>query len=128
MFKLEADSRLSVAGLFRNIIQNNPTLIHLNLDSFSRNIDSNESVGEIILEALLNSSISTIQYLNLNSNRSWFGNYDTDREGAVEMLTEVISNMTSSLQILNLKWNIFSSVSFEKLVTKIAECGVCSTL
>ena len=44
------------------------------------------------------------------------------------MLTEVISNMTSSLQKLNLSWNGFSSVNFEKLVTKIAECSVCSTL
>ena len=44
------------------------------------------------------------------------------------MLTEVISKMTSSLQELNLGKNNFSSVSFERLVTKIAECGVCSTL
>ena len=44
------------------------------------------------------------------------------------MLAEVISNMTSSLQRLTLDYNEFSSVSFEKLVTKIAECGVCSTL
>ena len=44
------------------------------------------------------------------------------------MLTEVISNMKSSLQILQLSQNTFSSVSFEKLVIKIAECGVCSTL
>ena len=44
------------------------------------------------------------------------------------MLSEVISNLTSSLQILNLRWNHFSSVSFEKLLTKIAECSVCSSL
>ena len=55
-------------------------------------------------------------------------NGNTDRERAVEMLTEVISKMTSSLQVLRLSVNKFSSVSFEKLVTKIAECGVLSTL
>ena len=44
------------------------------------------------------------------------------------MLTEVISNMTSSLQFLRLDTNYFSSVGFEKLVTNIAECGICSTL
>ena len=44
------------------------------------------------------------------------------------MLTEVISNMTSSLKKLHLDSNYFSSESFDKLVTKIAECGVCSTL
>ena len=44
------------------------------------------------------------------------------------MLTEVISNQTSCLQILDLRNNSFSSVSTEKLLTTIAECGVCSTL
>ena len=44
------------------------------------------------------------------------------------MLTEVISKMKSSLQVLDLEYNGFSSVSFEKLVTKISESGVCSTL
>ena len=119
---------MSVASLVRDIIQNNPPLKHLNLRTFSEFKDGVESAGEIILEALLNSSISTIQYLNLSCNSSWFNHGDTDREGAVEMLTEVISNMTSSLQELHIQDNRFSSVSFEKLVTKIAKCGVCSTL
>ena len=61
-------------------------------------------------------------------NPSWFSHGDTDREGAVEMLTKVISNMTSSLIKLNLYHNNYSSVSFEKLVTKIAELGDSSTL
>ena len=54
--------------------------------------------------------------------------YIKDREGAVEMLTEVISNQTSSLQILNLNKNPFNDISTAKLLTTIAECGVCSTL
>ena len=44
------------------------------------------------------------------------------------MLTEIISNQTSFLQTLYLDGNYFSSVSTEKLLTRIAECGVCSTL
>lgn len=128
MEELEEESRMSVASLVRDIIQNNPPLKHLDLCRFSGHSDGSESAGEIILEALLNSSISTIQHLNLSFNSSWFNHADTDREGAIEMLTEVISNKTSSLQTLNLARNRFSSVSFEKLVTKIAECGVCSTL
>ena len=44
------------------------------------------------------------------------------------MLTEVISNQKSSLKILNLKENYFSKVNTEKLLTIIADSGVCSTL
>ena len=83
---------MSLGGLIREIIQNNPPLTHLNLELFSRDEDGNESAGEIILEALLNSSITTIERLDLRFNSSWFKNNNTDREGAVEMLTEIISN------------------------------------
>ena len=51
---------MSLGGLIREIIQNNPPLTHLNLAAFSLANDGNESAGEIILEALLNSSITTI--------------------------------------------------------------------
>ena len=44
------------------------------------------------------------------------------------MLTQVISNQTSSLQNLYLYSNYFSSVSTEKLLTRISKCGVCNTL
>ena len=44
------------------------------------------------------------------------------------MLTEIISNQTSCLQILDISGNFFSSVQTEKLLSKIAECGVCSNL
>ena len=44
------------------------------------------------------------------------------------MMAEVISKQTSCLQILNLGGNNLSSVGTEKLLTRIAECGVCSTL
>ena len=44
------------------------------------------------------------------------------------MLTELISKQTSCLQVLNLGNNGFRDAIFEKLLTGIAECGVCSTL
>ena len=76
---------MSVAGHFRDIIQSNPPLTHLDLRSFSEksDINYNESAGDIIMEALLNSSISTIEYLDLSENKSWFkknnGRLDIDR-------------------------------------------------
>ena len=83
---------MSAAGLIQEIIQNNPPLTHINLKCFSHNRDGNENAGEIILESLISSSISTIQNLSLGLNESWFKNGDTDREGAVEMLADVISD------------------------------------
>ena len=44
------------------------------------------------------------------------------------MLTDFISNQSSYLNILNLDWNYFSIASTEKLLTRIAECGVCTCL
>ena len=63
-----------MAGMLREIIQNNPLLTHLNLNLFSNENDRDQSAGDIILEALHNSSINTIQDLNLGFNRSWFEN------------------------------------------------------
>ena len=44
------------------------------------------------------------------------------------MLNEIISKQVSSLQVLDLKRNSFSKVHFAKVMTRIVECGVCSTL
>ena len=85
-----------MANLIREVIQNNPPLTHLNLEEFSFDKDCDVSAGEIILESLLNSSICTIQHLNIGGNSSWFKKSESeDREGAAEMLMEVISNQTS---------------------------------
>ena len=65
MNELTDESRMSLAILFKEIIQNNPPLNNLSLYGFSKNKDVNRSEGEIILEAILNLSISTIQNLNL---------------------------------------------------------------
>ena len=83
--------------LFKEIIQNNPPLSYLHLSFYHPSFKSNDSEGEIILETLLNSSITTIKDFILPNNLFWFKNGDIEREGSVEMLTEVISNQTSSL-------------------------------
>ena len=57
MDNLDEESRMSLASLFREIIQNNPPLTHLEIDRFSDDKDGNVSAGEVILEALFNSSI-----------------------------------------------------------------------
>ena len=92
------------------------------MELFSSNKDVNESVGELILEAFLNSSIQTIKHLNLSWNESWFNHGDTkeEREGIVEMLTEIISMQTECPNVLNLGRNRFSSSGTEKLMTTIA--------
>ena len=44
------------------------------------------------------------------------------------MLAEVMSNQTPCLHNLNLRGNSFSSAITEKLLTRIVECGLLSTL
>ena len=46
------------------------------MHNFSYNKDVNENIGEIVLETLLNSNISSITELNLGMNQSWFWNPD----------------------------------------------------
>ena len=52
---LEEDARMDLAGLFRDIMQNNPPLAHLNFERFSKPEEYNGNSGKIIMEALLNS-------------------------------------------------------------------------
>ena len=108
-----------MAGVFRDIIQHRPPLTHLNLEMFSYHYDKSDSVAKIILEALLNSSISTIKNLNLSKNSSWFRLGKEFREDVVEMLTEVISNQKGTLRVLELAENLFTGAGFEKLMRKI---------
>ena len=77
MYYLTEKVRISLAGLIREIVQHKPPLTHLDLYDFSKDNDSDQSAGEIILEALLNSSINTIQDLDLSNNYSWFSIGDT---------------------------------------------------
>ena len=112
---------MNLVGLLREIIYNDPPITYLDMDQFSDCDYCNESAGQIILETLLNSSISTIQYLNLSHNRSWFRYTNTgeDIKVVIDILTDVINNQTHSLQILNLESNYFSSISTQMLLTRI---------
>ena len=77
MYDLNEAGRVSMASLLRYIIQNNPSIITLNLELFSYDRDRVENIGELVLETLLNSNIDSITDLNLRQNPSWFKNYNT---------------------------------------------------
>ena len=49
MDDLKEESRMSVAGIIREIIQNNPPITYLSLYRFSDDKDRDESAGDIIL-------------------------------------------------------------------------------
>ena len=74
MRSLTLETHINLAGLVRDIIQNNPPLTNLNFSQFSGDKDGNESAGSTIMEAILNSSVNSIQDLNLSNNQSWFKN------------------------------------------------------
>ena len=61
-------------SLFSQIIQNNPPLTVLSMYKFSKNnyFIENINMGELVLETLINSTISTITDLNFACNESWF--------------------------------------------------------
>ena len=109
MSELTQEANMRVAGIFQGITQKNPPLTHLNLEKFSSDkYFENRNAGDIIIEALLNSSICSIYYLNLGDNKSWFNNSKgSSRNEAVIKLAEIISKQTSSLQILDLNQNYF---------------------
>ena len=68
MYSLTETGRLSMVSLLRQIFHNNPPIQVLNMSKFSLNLDYNENIGELVLESLLASRISSITELNLNSN------------------------------------------------------------
>ena len=68
MHHLTEAGRLSMVGLFRQIIQCNPPIEVLNMLQFSYDKDSEENIGELVLEALLSSNIDSITHLDLGYN------------------------------------------------------------
>ena len=72
MWDLSETGRLSMASLFRQIIERNPQIKVLNMALFSGDKDVNENICEIFLETLLNHNIDSIADLDLSSNSSWF--------------------------------------------------------
>ena len=115
MYDLTEAGRLSLASLFRQIIQQNPPIEVLNMESFSEDNDVNENIGELILEALLTSRIDSIVDLNLRANSSWF-----KHPGNVDLLAKVIFKQ-SGIKHINLSKNEFSSDATHKILTKIAD-------
>ena len=110
MDELTEAGRLSMVSLLRQIVQSNPPIQVLNMNNFSYGSDRDENMGELVLEALLNSNIQSITDLDLSYNRSWFENPVTqeERTGSVELLAEIISRQYG-LQNINLVYNFFSS-------------------
>ena len=65
MSYLTEAARLSIASMFRQIIQHNPPIEVLDMGNFSDENNDNENIGELVLEALYTSSIDSIVDLNL---------------------------------------------------------------
>ena len=76
---------MSFISLFRQIIQHDPPIEVVIMNGFSGDRDKNENIGEVVLEALLTSSINSITTLDLAGNSSWF-----EHPGNIDLLTEVI--------------------------------------
>ena len=94
MYNLTDAGILSMVTLLRQIFERNPPIIDLNMNSFySRNEDTNEKIGEPVLEILLNSSIDTITVLNFYGNSYWFKHprISEENSGNVDLLVELIS-------------------------------------
>ena len=81
---------------------------------FSGFIEDN-NIGEVVLEALLTSSIDSIVNLNLGNNRTWFRH-----PGNVDLLAEVITKQ-SGIKHIKLSRNYFSSDATQKILTRIAD-------
>ena len=65
---LTESGRLSIVSLFRQIIQSNPPIQVLDMNAFSQSNDKDVNMGELILEALLNSNIQSITDLDFGYN------------------------------------------------------------
>ena len=68
MYYLTEAGRLSMVGLFRQIIQHNPPIEVLNLNAFSHDREREENIGELVLETILSSNIDSITHLDLGYN------------------------------------------------------------
>ena len=88
---------MSLVGLFRQIIKNNPPVEVLNMSDFSGHKDIDENIGELVLEALLNTNIESITDLNFSLNNSWFRHPKTEEErfSNIVLLADLISKQHS---------------------------------
>lgn len=83
---MSREGQIAIFGLIRKIIELNPHLTTLNLSNFSTDDIFEESLGELVLQCLLSSSIDSIIDLDLGGNASWF---EDERESNVELLADV---------------------------------------
>ena len=91
MYELSETARMSIVGLFRQIVQQNPPIEVLNMEYFSHDSDRENNMGEIILESILSSNIDSINDLNLGFNNSWFSE---DRSGNIDLLALLMTKQT----------------------------------
>ena len=91
------------------------------MEYFSYDSDSEQNIGELILETLLSSNINSINDLNLSYNSSWFNNPNTgeERSGNVDLLVELILKQ-ASLQKIDLRYN-FSDNAKQTIKTRITD-------
>ena len=82
---------------------------------FSHWSNGSDDSGEVVLEALLTSSIESIIDLDLSGNSPWFQN-----PGNVDLLAEVISKQ-AGIHHIKLCDNKFSSDATQKILSRIAD-------
>ena len=116
-------------SLFRQIIENSPTIKVLDMQRFDKDDSKDQNKGELILETLLISNINTIIDLNLCNNKNWFKQpiKKDERCSNIELLADLISKQ-SDLQHLNLNENNLSSDATLTILTRIANLGTSSKL
>ena len=92
------------------------------MNFFSYDKDSDENIGELVLDTLLSSNIDTITDLNLGGNESWFWNLATKQERLenVDLLAALISKQ-DAIHHISLNRNFFSRSATKKVLTRIAE-------
>ena len=88
------------------------------MNTFSDDRDTDQNLGELILETILSSNIDSIIDLNFRENKSWFTN--PSRSGNADLLVELISKQ-AGLQHIDLNANIFYSNTTLKILTMIAD-------
>ena len=95
--------RNTLAETIATIINNRPPLTTLNLDSFSGATENESEHGELILDALSSSGISSIIVLALGMNKMWWR-----CDSCCEMLPEVVAKQVH-IEQLSLHSSYFTS-------------------
>ena len=100
---LPSEDRNTLSETIAAIINNRPPLSTLNLDSFSGAAEDESEHGELILDALSSSGISSIIVLALGMNKGWWR-----CDPCCQMLPEVVAKQVH-IEQLNLHSCYFTS-------------------